>query len=264
HRPARRHDQQGHPRRAARREELPAAGRGRPDDRVALDLRRSGLPGGRARALLAREHRPRQLPRHLRRGGDGGVRPALAHRGHHPGDRVLARPGRRARARSRAGRGRCPTGGRDTARQPVGAWRQGRGDRDRVVRPHRGRRPRPARRRRGGRPMTRTSGAAIDDARAQGRAALVVYLPVGYPDVATSIEAARTAVAAGADVVELGLPYSDPGMDGPVVAAAAQAALDGGVRTADVLHAVEQVAATGAATLVMTYYNPVLRYGVET
>ncbi|GAB2976714.1 tryptophan synthase subunit alpha [Actinotalea caeni] len=112
--------------------------------------------------------------------------------------------------------------------------------------------------------MTRTSGAAIDDARAQGRAALVVYLPVGYPDVATSIEAARTAVAAGADVVELGLPYSDPGMDGPVVAAAAQAALDGGVRTADVLHAVEQVAATGAATLVMTYYNPVLRYGVET
>lgn len=109
----------------------------------------------------------------------------------------------------------------------------------------------------------RTAGAAIDDARGQSRAALVVYLPVGYPDVETSIAAARTAVEAGADIVELGLPYSDPGMDGPVVAAAAQQALDGGVRVADVLRAVEEVAATGAATLVMTYYNPVLRYGVD-
>lgn len=109
----------------------------------------------------------------------------------------------------------------------------------------------------------RTAGAAIDDASAQGRRALVIYLPVGYPDVDTSIEAARTAVAAGADIIELGLPYSDPGMDGPLVAAAAQQALDGGVRIADVMRAVEEVAATGAAVLVMTYYNPVLRYGVE-
>lgn len=109
----------------------------------------------------------------------------------------------------------------------------------------------------------RTSGASIDAARADGRAALVVYLPVGFPDLATSVAAAHAAVDAGADVVELGLPYSDPGMDGPVVADAAQRALAGGVRTTDVLHAVEQVAATGAATLVMTYYNPVLRYGVD-
>ena len=67
--------------------------------------------------------------------------------------------------------------------------------------------------------MNRTSGAAIDDARAQGRAALVIYLPVGYPDVDTSITAAVAAVEAGADIIELGLPYSDPGMDGPVVGA---------------------------------------------
>jgi tryptophan synthase alpha chain len=111
--------------------------------------------------------------------------------------------------------------------------------------------------------VRRTAGAAIDDARAEGRAALVIYLPVGYPDVEASIEAARTAVAAGADIIELGLPYSDPGMDGTVVAAAAQHALDGGVRIAHVMRAVEEVAATGAAVLVMTYYNPVLRYGVE-
>jgi tryptophan synthase alpha chain len=111
--------------------------------------------------------------------------------------------------------------------------------------------------------VNRTSGAAIDDARAQGRAALVIYLPVGYPDVDTSITAAVAAVEAGADIIELGLPYSDPGMDGPVVAAAAQRALDGGVRIADVMRAVEAVADAGAATLVMTYYNPVYRYGVE-
>ncbi|MFV0253657.1 MAG: tryptophan synthase subunit alpha [Beutenbergiaceae bacterium] len=107
------------------------------------------------------------------------------------------------------------------------------------------------------------SASKIDAARRDGRAALVVYLPVGYPDLDTSIAAARAAVAAGADIVELGLPYSDPGMDGPVIAAAAQTALAAGVRTAHVLQAVEQVSATGAATLVMTYYNPVLRYGVE-
>lgn len=109
----------------------------------------------------------------------------------------------------------------------------------------------------------RTTATAIDQARARGEAALVAYLPVGYPDVATSVRAAKAVVDGGADIVELGLPYSDPGMDGPVIQAAAQQALDGGVRTRDVLTAVEQVAATGAAVVVMTYWNPVLRYGVD-
>ena len=111
--------------------------------------------------------------------------------------------------------------------------------------------------------ITHGTGAALDAARAQGRAALIVYLPVGYPDVDGSIAAARAAVEAGADIVELGLPYSDPGMDGVVIQQAAQAALDGGTRIADVLRAVREVAGTGAPTLVMTYYNPVLRYGVD-
>ncbi len=105
--------------------------------------------------------------------------------------------------------------------------------------------------------------AALDRARQDGGAALVGYLPVGFPDVETSVRAARTLVAAGAEVIELGLPYSDPGMDGVVIQQAAQAALDGGVRTADVLRAVDQVAQTGAAVLVMTYWNPVHRYGVD-
>jgi tryptophan synthase alpha chain len=107
------------------------------------------------------------------------------------------------------------------------------------------------------------SGAAIDAAVDAGRAALVAYLPVGYPDLATSVAAAKAAVAGGADVVELGLPYSDPLMDGPVIQHAVDAALRAGTRITDVLSAVEQVAATGAAVLVMSYWNPIDRYGVK-
>jgi len=112
-------------------------------------------------------------------------------------------------------------------------------------------------------PTAARSGDAVDTARAQGRAALVGYLPVGFPDVAGSVAAARALVAGGCDVVELGLPYSDPLMDGPVIQAAVDVALKGGTRTRDVLAAVEQVAASGAAVLVMTYWNPVDRYGVD-
>lgn len=103
----------------------------------------------------------------------------------------------------------------------------------------------------------------LDAAAAEGRSALIGYLPVGYPDVAGSIAAAREAVAAGVDIVELGVPYSDPVMDGPVIQAAVDQALTGGVRLRDTFRAVEQVAATGAPVLLMTYWNPVLRYGVD-
>jgi tryptophan synthase alpha chain len=104
--------------------------------------------------------------------------------------------------------------------------------------------------------------SAFATARAEGRAALVGYLPAGFPDVAGGIEAIKTLVAAGADVIEVGLPYSDPVMDGPTIQAAAQQALDGGVRTDDVLRTVEAVAETGVPTVVMTYWNPVEKYGV--
>jgi tryptophan synthase alpha chain len=108
----------------------------------------------------------------------------------------------------------------------------------------------------------RGSADALDAARAQGRAALVGYLPVGFPDLDTSVAAATALVEGGVDVVELGLPYSDPVMDGPVIQEAADRALAAGTRTRDVLSAVERVAATGAAVLVMSYWNPVARYGV--
>jgi tryptophan synthase alpha chain len=110
--------------------------------------------------------------------------------------------------------------------------------------------------------VTSTS-TAFATAKAEGRAALVGYLPAGFPDVDGSIEAIKAMVAAGCDVIEIGLPYSDPVMDGPTIQAAAQQALEGGVRTRDVLRTVEAVAATGVPTLVMTYWNPVERYGVD-
>jgi tryptophan synthase alpha chain len=105
-------------------------------------------------------------------------------------------------------------------------------------------------------------GPTLARTRQDGHAALIGYLPVGYPDVATSIAAMRAMVEGGVDIVEVGVPYSDPLMDGPVIQHAGQVALAGGVRTRDVLRAVEAVVDAGAPALVMTYWNPVERYGV--
>jgi tryptophan synthase alpha chain len=111
--------------------------------------------------------------------------------------------------------------------------------------------------------MTNSTATVFATAKAEGRAALVGYLPAGFPDVDGGVEAMRVMVDHGCDAIEVGLPYSDPVMDGPTIQAAAQRALEGGVRTGDVLSTVEAVAGTGAPVLVMTYWNPVERYGVD-
>jgi tryptophan synthase alpha chain len=103
--------------------------------------------------------------------------------------------------------------------------------------------------------------AVFNRARAEGRAALVGYLPAGYPSVPGAVAALRAMVSAGVDVVEVGLPYSDPLMDGPTIQQAVDAALRAGTTTVDVLGTVELVAATGVPTVVMSYWNPVDRYG---
>ena len=108
-------------------------------------------------------------------------------------------------------------------------------------------------------PLTETFRAA----RAEGRAALVGYLPAGYPSVDGAVSALRAMVAAGVDIVEVGLPYSDPLMDGPTIQRAVDVALRAGTSTADVLRTVESVAATGAPTVVMSYWNPIDHYGVD-
>jgi len=107
------------------------------------------------------------------------------------------------------------------------------------------------------------SAEAIAAARAEGRAALIGYLPVGYPDLAGSIDAARTLIDHGADMIELGLPYSDPVMDGPVIQRAAGTALARGNRTRHVMEATSALAGRGAAILVMSYWNPILAYGPD-
>ncbi|MFL6178506.1 MAG: tryptophan synthase subunit alpha [Actinomycetes bacterium] len=98
---------------------------------------------------------------------------------------------------------------------------------------------------------------------AEGRAALIGYLPAGFPTVDGAVAAMRAMVDGGVDVIEVGLPYSDPLLDGPTIQAAVEHALNQGVTTADVMETVRQVSASGAPTLVMSYWNPIERYGVE-
>lgn len=101
-------------------------------------------------------------------------------------------------------------------------------------------------------------------AKAEDRAALIAYLPAGFPTVDGGIAAIKEVFDGGADVVEVGLPHSDPVLDGPVIQTADDIALRGGVRIADVMRTVREAhAATGKPVLVMTYWNPIDRYGVE-
>jgi len=100
--------------------------------------------------------------------------------------------------------------------------------------------------------------------KAAGSGALVGYLPVGFPDLKTSIDAAVALVENGVDIIELGLPYSDPVMDGPVIQRATQAALVDGFKLGHGFEAVAAITArVDAPILVMTYWNPVLQYGVD-
>jgi tryptophan synthase alpha chain len=103
----------------------------------------------------------------------------------------------------------------------------------------------------------------FDSCRSENRSALIGYLPTGFPDVETSISAMTTMVDNGCDIIEVGIAYSDPGMDGPVIAAATEVALRGGVRVRDALKAVEAISKAGGRAVVMTYWNPVLHWGVE-
>jgi tryptophan synthase alpha chain len=107
-----------------------------------------------------------------------------------------------------------------------------------------------------------TVGATFERTATEGRAALIGYLPAGFPSVDGAIEAALAIAEAGADVIEIGLPYSDPLMDGPVIQEAVHQALTAGTRVADVLRTVQAVAAAGVPTLIMTYWNPVEQHNV--
>ncbi|KAA2258734.1 tryptophan synthase subunit alpha [Solihabitans fulvus] len=99
--------------------------------------------------------------------------------------------------------------------------------------------------------------------RAERRAALIGYLPAGYPTVPGSKELLGAMVASGCDLVEVGVPFSDPVMDGPTIQAAAEEALRAGFRLSELFGVVDSIASAGGRAVVMTYWNPVHRYGVD-
>lgn len=111
------------------------------------------------------------------------------------------------------------------------------------------------------------SGATVARCLDEGRPAFVAYFPVGYPSVADSLDVVRATVEGsqgrGADIVEIGIPYSDPLMDGLVIQHATTRARERGVRVRDAFRAVEAVASAGATPMVMTYWNLVEAYGVD-
>ncbi|SFS33147.1 tryptophan synthase subunit alpha [Saccharopolyspora flava] len=99
--------------------------------------------------------------------------------------------------------------------------------------------------------------------RGESRAALIGYLPAGYPTVEGSQELLKAMVEGGCDIVEVGLPFSDPVMDGPTIQAASETALRAGFRVRQVFDVVSSIAEAGGRPVVMTYWNPVHRYGVN-
>ena len=105
--------------------------------------------------------------------------------------------------------------------------------------------------------------AVMAKVRAENRAALIAYIPAGFPSQDGCAKAIKVLADAGVDAIEIGFPYSDPVMDGPVIQEAADISLKGGTQAADVFAALKVASDAGVAAVVMTYWNPIARYGVE-
>ena len=97
----------------------------------------------------------------------------------------------------------------------------------------------------------------------ENRAALIGYLPAGFPSKAGCIDVIKAMVDGGVDAIEIGFPYSDPVMDGPIIQAAADQSLKAGTGASDVFETLAATTALGVPAVVMTYWNPIEKYGVE-
>ncbi len=121
------------------------------------------------------------------------------------------------------------------------------------------------------RTKTREAGGALrlreafEKARRQGRAAFIPFLVAGDPDLPRSIERYFALVEAGADFLEVGIPFSDPIADGPVIQAATERALEAGTNVEEVLASIAEIRRRGVETpiVLFSYFNPILRYGVS-
>jgi tryptophan synthase alpha chain len=106
--------------------------------------------------------------------------------------------------------------------------------------------------------------SVLAQAKHENRAALITGTTAGFPAVGEGITMVQAMLTSGADIVEVALPHSDPVIDGPVIQAASDIALRGGTRIADVIRTVREASqATGKPVLVMSYWNPIARYGAE-
>lgn len=99
--------------------------------------------------------------------------------------------------------------------------------------------------------------------RAENRAALIAYIPAGFPTITGCHKVINAFVEGGVDAIEIGFPYSDPVMDGPTIQAAADKSLAQGTGAAEVFQALKVASDTGVSAVVMTYWNPIEKYGVE-
>jgi len=108
-----------------------------------------------------------------------------------------------------------------------------------------------------------TISAAFAKAKSENRAALIGYLPAGYPTIDGAVECIAAMVEGGVDIIEIGLPYSDPLMDGITIQEAVQLSLENGTKIADVIATAARVSELGVATLIMSYWNPIERFGVD-
>ena len=104
----------------------------------------------------------------------------------------------------------------------------------------------------------------ISEAFSKGPAALMPYFTIGYPDYETSLDVIEACVEAGADLIELGMPFSDPLADGPTIQHSTQIALENGITVKHCLEAVAELRARGVTIplILMGYINPVLAYGL--
>ncbi len=94
------------------------------------------------------------------------------------------------------------------------------------------------------------------------RAALIGYLPAGYPNQKSSAKIIKAMIDGGVDAIEIGFPYSDPVMDGPVIQAASEEAIKNGAGVDEVFNLLQTTAALGTPSVIMSYWSPIEKYGV--
>lgn len=109
--------------------------------------------------------------------------------------------------------------------------------------------------------MSNSLKVMFDRARSQRRAVLIGYLPAGFPDQKSSAKIVKSMIAGGVDAIEIGYPYSDPVMDGPVIQAASEQAIKNGAGAKEVFELLRTTAQYQVPTLIMSYWSPIEKYG---